>query len=106
MRKPAISAGVLWSISVEELFYALWPQMGKQGKRALLVISLLLIPIALGTAGLVRQTWYNPLVQFLFFAVGALTAMALHSRKWLIPNSFRIVLAMAGAGCWFLVRWP
>jgi peptidoglycan/LPS O-acetylase OafA/YrhL len=98
-------AGVLWSISVEELFYVLWPQVAKRGERALLVLSLLFLPIALGTAALVRETWYNPLIQFVFFATGALTALFLHGRAWSIPNLMRMMLAVSGASCWLLLQW-
>jgi peptidoglycan/LPS O-acetylase OafA/YrhL len=103
-------AFVLWSISVEELFYVLWPQIANWGKRVLLLSSFLLIPIALVTAALIRKTWENPLVEFLFFAVGALVALFLHGKSLRLPNAFRISLAIVAVGCYLvpaqLSGWP
>jgi peptidoglycan/LPS O-acetylase OafA/YrhL len=76
--------GVLWSISVEELFYALWPWLVRWGRTTLIWVSLGLIVLSpfIGTSQRQADFWYNPLAHFLFFAGGALTALWLHGRSW------------------------
>src|SRR3954447_12671004 len=51
--------GHLWSISVEELFYAIWPVLSKLSKVTLLWISFLIFPISLSLAYLFApRAWY------------------------------------------------
>ena len=70
----------LWSISCEELFYAVWPAIAKcRGRHSILIAAIVLMPITVAAAAITRGDWYNPVVQFLFFAVGALLALALLS---------------------------
>jgi peptidoglycan/LPS O-acetylase OafA/YrhL len=82
----------LWSISLEEQFYLLWPCIVKYlGPGSLLGISSLLMTVAYLTLGrLLRQgqtldpgIWVNSLVQFQFFALGTMTAIVLRGR---VPN--------------------
>lgn len=102
---------ILWSISVEELFYLIWPAVVAYGGRKLVTIaSLTLIPVSLASAVLSRgDTWFNPLVQFLFLASGALLSAQLNgktlgSRTW----GLRVSLFVTGMLAWlsgaFLLR--
>jgi peptidoglycan/LPS O-acetylase OafA/YrhL len=100
----------LWSISVEEQFYVLFPAMAKFGGRRLLY---LLCPMAvvmsfvtvywlkLQNVGWYYGIWTNSLAQFQFFAFGALAALLLRGRiphpgKWQ-----RVALFLAGFVFWF-----
>lgn len=97
--------GVLWSISVEELFYAVWPLFARQNW--LFRASLLLIPAAVAASFYTGfSTWYNPLVHFLYFATGALLALVL--RKYSVSFSAygRWVLTGSGLLLWFLPTTP
>lgn len=96
---------VLWSISVEEQFYAIWPAVVKRGVRSLKVWSALLIlgsfvMLSIPTPRHFTHPWLNTLVEFLFFGTGALTALAVHKRHWSLPAAARIALAMGGICCW------
>jgi peptidoglycan/LPS O-acetylase OafA/YrhL len=71
----------LWSISVEEQFYLIWPWIARLGgKRLIAVISLFLVPTSilflywLSRRGVEAShvTWVNSLVKFQFFAIGSL----------------------------------
>lgn len=96
--------GVLWSISVEELFYAVWPLLIKLGRSGLFLACILIVPAALLVALLALDLWYNPLVQFLFFASGALMAVQSRKIKWSVTNRNRILLGMFGFGLWTAAR--
>src|SRR5580698_8543895 len=82
---PAGFIGPLWSVSVEEQFYLLWPTIVKKGgRKAIVAFSILFWCIAfitllvLGARGSTPQpgVWHNGLVQFQFFAIGALMALS------------------------------
>jgi peptidoglycan/LPS O-acetylase OafA/YrhL len=95
--------GVLWSISVEELFYLVWPTVAK--RRALLVTSLCLLPASIVTAIYLpypSDRWYNPVGHFLFFASGALAALSLRERAWRPSGLLRGIMATAGILFWLL----
>jgi len=75
----------LWSISIEEQFYLLWPPILKFGGKALaFVMSIVFI----ATAGIWFcffeyrgwRLWYDTPVEFLFFAAGAILALAAHGK--------------------------
>ncbi len=86
--------GILWSISIEEQFYLVWPAvvlLGR-GRRGIKIASALLAAVGLGTLfwlghrgadGL--HTWLNSFVQFMFFAGGARLALLTSQRqpRWL-----------------------
>lgn len=110
----------LWSISIEEQFYLTWPWLAKLGGRtAILIMSTSLIPVSCCTIYFLAHwgqkaaaaCWYNSLVQFEFFALGALTALVLRGRipSWRIGT--RLCLMVLGAALWmmaeglFHVRW-
>ena len=95
----------LWSISVEEQFYLLWPfllfSMGRGGVK--LAIALIL-PIAWGVDLLVPllggardpNLWTNSLSQYQYFAIGALLALLLHRRPLGLRAPIRaLMLALA-----------
>ncbi len=74
----------LWSISVEEQFYLLWPFLYKRGGKAgATIVSLLTLPIALIAIAFITrkpdamdvQLWCNSFVIFIFFGGGALAAL-------------------------------
>ena len=101
-----MAAMPLWSISVEEQFYVLWPPISKYGgKSALWVFSALSIAISYLTLAYLgsqraafHRSWTNSLVEFQFFGVGTLIALCLHGREPRITVIGRFVLLAAGFG--------
>jgi peptidoglycan/LPS O-acetylase OafA/YrhL len=97
----------LWSISVEEQFYLIWPTCAKlAGRTGLLVLAgfswFLFLPVLafLGPVDFLR-TWPDSFVQFQFFALGAFIAMAIH-RKTLHFNSLaRFGMVASGLLCFY-----
>lgn len=99
----------LWSISVEEQFYVVWPTMAKLGgMRTITIGSLICLPLSLLTIALVERfqqhpdvtLWLNGVVQFQFFAWGALLAVLLSGTMPDLSRTARAALAVAGCGCW------
>jgi peptidoglycan/LPS O-acetylase OafA/YrhL len=95
----------LWSISVEEQFYILWPSARKYLHRSGSVIfSVTMFPIAyLAIAYLCRigssvgtAIWVNSFVQFQFFSTGALLALGLRGRTPKLHPLVRVTLFLAG----------
>lgn len=82
-------AGILWSVSLEEQFYLVWPWMMRLGRvRVLAFANVSMVAVsyaAIWTLAAMGQgpdmaIWGNTLVQMQFFAVGSLLAMGL--RVW------------------------
>lgn len=105
--------GPLWSISLEEQFYLLWPTVAKwMGRRSIFIASVVIIPISLGTLayqaahGVVMQPalFTNSFVQFLLFALGALLALALKGQVLRIGPAARALLFFGGLGLWLLAE--
>ena len=103
------TVGALWSISLEEQFYLLWPSIAKfGGVRALAGIAFLTIPVGYGVLfylcgkGVPMQPslWTNSFVQFSLFGIGALIAVALHRRSLNIPMPLRPPLFGGGVLLW------
>jgi len=103
----------LWSISLEEQFYLVWPSIAKFGGiRALAVCAGLTIPVGYGVVFyLCREgrpmhptIWTNSFVQFSFFGIGALIALALHNRSFSIPTSLRLLLFGGGVTLWLIAN--
>src|ERR1700690_1177511 len=98
----------LWSISLEEQFYLVWPWMVKYlSPGGLLGIASLLLAAAYLTLALLlgqKQTldpaiWVNSLVQFQFFALGTMTAIGLRGRVPHLAKALRWGLFFAGLLC-------
>jgi peptidoglycan/LPS O-acetylase OafA/YrhL len=98
----------LWSISLEEQFYLIWPWLVKYlGPGSLLGISSLIMATSyLAIARLLAQgasidpgLWVNSLVQFQFFALGTMTAVLLRGRLLSPPVWVRWGLFLAGMLC-------
>ena len=95
----------LWSISLEEQFYLVWPWVVKYlSPGGLLGIASLLLAAAYVTLALLlgqKQTldpaiWVNSLVQFQFFALGTMAAIGLRGRVPHLAKPLRWVLFFAG----------
>ncbi len=105
----ALSA--LWSISVEEQFYLLWPTFARVGgKRLLYGASILFLATGYLTLYLLGQRhapfvkpWTHSLVGFQFFAFGTLLALLLHRRSFSLPPWARLLTLVVAvrALCWF-----
>jgi peptidoglycan/LPS O-acetylase OafA/YrhL len=98
-------AGPLWSISVEEQFYLVWPFVIRVGsRRAAYWVStfflLLTVVVALiaGRHVPVRRFsyWTNSFLEFEFFAVGALLALVFHRRNIALPSAIRLFYLVSG----------
>jgi peptidoglycan/LPS O-acetylase OafA/YrhL len=73
----------LWSISVEEQFYLIWPPIVRVGgkKSAFLAAVLFVVSACVWLAvfsGKGWTLWYDTPVEFLFFATGVIVALATH----------------------------
>jgi peptidoglycan/LPS O-acetylase OafA/YrhL len=108
---PGTVADYLWSISIEEQFYLLWPLLNVWLRGRQLVTLLLAVPLVSAGTILVlayfhatpaRGMWTNSLVQLQVFALGALTAMALKGRIPAFSAQIRLALAIAASVCWWL----
>jgi peptidoglycan/LPS O-acetylase OafA/YrhL len=100
----------LWSVSVEEQFYLIWPGFARLGRKSIIGVSLFLIMLAVGTliclgrrpGTLTTAVWPNSLVQSLFFAGGALTA-ALSAPETRRSGLWqRLGLLFGGFACWLV----
>jgi peptidoglycan/LPS O-acetylase OafA/YrhL len=103
-------AGAMWSISIEEQFYLLWPSIVKRGTGLLLIVSSLLIPLAYfwmfvllrAHTALEPGIWTNSVVEFQFFGLGALIALALRGKAPQINGAVRFAMFLAGIALWLL----
>ena len=92
--------GQLWSISLEEQFYLVWPSAMKYlTRRGLLIAALGMVGvsnIALAYFGLIhadtwQRIWWNTLVQMEMFAAGILLAL-LHAARGAVRRSWAVRL--------------
>ena len=100
----------LWTLSIEEQFYAVIPTLMKTGGRKLLAsISIVLLAVSYAVlfyfgryrfvAGQFNSVVYNSFVEFQFFAAGVLLTIYLHSRVWkpsLVRRAFIFAASFAG----------
>jgi peptidoglycan/LPS O-acetylase OafA/YrhL len=110
---PASFAVVLWSVTVEEQFYLVWPSVRKfLGSRALFIVSLLTFPVSYATIIWLSlhgrpdiQYWVNTLVQIQFFGLGGLLALQLKgsSPRW--PLWLRGVLFAGGLAAFIVAQY-
>lgn len=112
---PNSSASFLWSISVEEQFYLVWPFLNRYcGRRRLATVALLTFPLSAATIVWLASRpgatnlaiWANPIVEFQIFAWGVLLALVLGRRKPSFGRNARIALLGCGVGLWLVAaRW-
>jgi peptidoglycan/LPS O-acetylase OafA/YrhL len=100
----------LWSISVEEQFYVLWPWIARGGRRCVLWLSLIFLAISWVTLFELshslhanRAIWVNSFVQFQFFALGALLSVGLRGRVPDFKPMVRFAFIMTGLLLWLIV---
>jgi peptidoglycan/LPS O-acetylase OafA/YrhL len=98
--------GHLWTISVEEQFYLIWPPVIKFGgrKAAFMMSSLFLAGAAIWVYSFANRgwlLWYATPVEFLFFAAGALIALGLKSGALAGAKPF-LRSGLILLGCWAL----
>jgi peptidoglycan/LPS O-acetylase OafA/YrhL len=106
----ASAVAPLWSISLEEQFYLLWPFVSKAGgRKGIGIACAVLFPLSFVTIyELVRSgatdvtIWVNSFVQFQFFALGALFALTLRGRAPRISTINRVTLFFGGIVCWLI----
>jgi peptidoglycan/LPS O-acetylase OafA/YrhL len=101
----------LWSISVEEQFYLIWPAVVMLGARflkpaafAITALSLCCIAIQCKYGAGGDEIWTNSLSQFLYFALGTLAAIYFAQRpikKGISRGLFSIAL---GVGSWWIIE--
>jgi peptidoglycan/LPS O-acetylase OafA/YrhL len=101
----------LWSIAIEEQFYLLWPTIARVGRKTGILIAgiffwalsfVALYILCKRHASLNEAIWTNTFVQFQFFALGGLLALALHGRVPRFSNILRIPIFIAGFSCYFI----
>jgi peptidoglycan/LPS O-acetylase OafA/YrhL len=109
----AESVDPLWSVSVEEQFYAFIPLiLALGGRRALRVTCAVVLAVsyfAIWRYARVQWTadngeWTNSLVMFQFFAGGALLADLLRGRVPQWHGFWRILAAASGIACWVIAQ--
>lgn len=112
----AFAVGILWSISVEEQFYLLWPFLvragGARALKAVIPFVFTVSALAIWYSGHhalgVNKYWTNSLVEFQYFAIGALLALVLHRRDFEPTFMGRVLLFGGFLAAFFLivVRFP
>lgn len=106
---PTTFIGYLWSISIEEQFYLLWPFLNRKLTRRALTLAVgTLVPIGSVTVLCLawmgetpaQGIWTNSLVQIQVFAFGALTGLALNGTVPKLMLRWRLILIVIGCALW------
>ena len=101
----------LWSISIEEQFYLLWPlAIMALSERGLYVFSAVVVAASLSVAyylgsahaNLDYGIWTNSFVQFLMFSAGTVTALSLRGKVPAWKASQRAMLCAGGVAVWLI----
>jgi peptidoglycan/LPS O-acetylase OafA/YrhL len=110
---PPNPVAPLWSVSIEEQFYAICPWLTRFATRGVLLACAgvlmavsVAVQFALGAAHGRYDTvlWTNTFVEFEYFAAGLILAVLLHGRDWRAPRAAR--LALAGLAAVSLIATP
>jgi peptidoglycan/LPS O-acetylase OafA/YrhL len=103
--------GPLWSISVEEQFYAIWPWVFSQLSRkafigfcaSLGVVSVFCTAVFTYRGATSLGLWLNSLTEFIFFAAGGMFALFIRTPRR--PNLlYSSVMIAAGSVLWLAVE--
>ena len=98
----------LWSISIEEQFYLLWPWLVKGGgRRAVLWASGVMLAVAVAVEFAFGQShagrfiiWTSTFVEFELFAAGALLALWAYGRRFAPTRNQRLLAVATVAVSW------
>ena len=100
-------AAPLWSVSVEEQFYLVWPSIVKRGAYWIAIASIAFIVVSFATIYILvtkgvsmQAVWVNSLVQFQFFGIGALIALWLQGRMPTLASPVRIAMLLGAIFLW------
>jgi peptidoglycan/LPS O-acetylase OafA/YrhL len=107
---PGSVAVPLWSVSVEEQFYLLWPPVvARLTRHQIVIIAVLLIVIsnlvrlmAVAMHESTQQLWGNTFAHMDSIAIGILLAVMLSKKEVRLSYKFRIALMAAGIICLML----
>ena len=105
---------ILWTISIEEQFYILWPGLARIGTAFLQRAAWIIIGIAILSAVLLglyardprNAVWTSSLVHFQFFALGALLAIHFSKRLPTFSTLTRVLFAVTGAALILIATGP
>jgi peptidoglycan/LPS O-acetylase OafA/YrhL len=103
-----LSLTILWSISVEEQFYLVWPSIVRHMTRARMRqfcvgvagVSLLCTYLLARSGQTVLQVWCNTLSEMGLFAVGALLAIHLGLKDHRKSGARAAIGILGGLACW------
>ena len=104
----------LWSISMEEQFYLLFPPVVLLcGRRGIWCTCVAALAVAVATQAALAATgadrdvaiWTNPLVQIEFFALGTMMALWLRDGPLVLSTPTRVGLSLTALAVWSIAAW-